>query len=622
MRIETKSAFQAASRGVLAIAILTAVGVAGCQPSKPSRQSATKSPPTTESEADVPKEEIAPPTSDTPHSEPPDPMPPGAETPAAEAPANAPKTEAHPPVPATAAEVTAETGPQLYARHCAACHGDKGDGRGLATQYLFPKPRDFRAGKFRLVSTDNNVPTEADLEAVLLRGMPGSAMPPWGHLSQADRKALVAEVLRLFREGMGENYAAVLREQEGLTDEELKDPEIQAEIQEFVVRRTTPGQVTAVPEINEPDAEALARGKAVYFKQSCQSCHGNEGKGDGTQKMLDDEGFATAARDYTKGIFKGGHDVASLYRRIAYGMPGTPMPGSKQLTPAEMVDLTHFIRSMSTEDARLATILRREKIVVKALDAIPESSDTAGWAAIAPVSLRAVPLWWRNDADPDLQVQAAHDGTTIALRLSWRDEYQDGHAAKTESFEDAVAMELYRGNAEPFLGMGIMKSAVDVWFWDADRQGPLMTVEKAYPNTVVDNFPFSEKVSVSAELDRDGARTADQPDVSLPARAVGNQIVPTGSASGASSLTAGGPGTATFRIPQSQLVKAQGEWKDGRWTVLMTRALAVASEDDGVALAPGQRVSAAFAVWDGALRDRDGKKLITIWQDLELESKP
>jgi hypothetical protein len=27
----------------------------------------------------------------------------------------------------------------------------------------------------------------------------------------------------------------------------------------------------------------------------------------------------------------------------------------------------------------------------------------------------------------------------------------------------------------------------------------------------------------------------------------------------------------------------------------------------------------AFAVWEGAEKDRDGKKLITIWQDLLLE---
>jgi DMSO reductase family type II enzyme heme b subunit len=112
---------------------------------------------------------------------------------------------------------------------------------------------------------------------------------------------------------------------------------------------------------------------------------------------------------------------------------------------------------------------------------------------------------------------------------------------------------------------------------------------------------------------------ADQPDISLPARAAGNLVVPTSDESGGSSLHVGGPGSVTFRIPQSQLVRAHGTWANGRWAVVMTRPMAVASEDDGVALEPGERASVAFAVWDGSLHDRDGQKLITIWQDLQIE---
>src|SRR5262245_9870295 len=55
-----------------------------------------------------------------------------------------------------------ERGAALYAQHCAACHGERGDGKGLAARFLFPKPRDFRSGRFRLVSTSNGIPTEAD----------------------------------------------------------------------------------------------------------------------------------------------------------------------------------------------------------------------------------------------------------------------------------------------------------------------------------------------------------------------------------------------------------------------------------------------------------------------------
>ena len=83
-----------------------------------------------------------------------------------------------------------------------------------------------------------------------------------------------------------------------------------------------------VPEIGPPDEAAIARGKEIYIKQSCHSCHGEDGKGGGTKEQFDDEGYPTRPRDYTRGIFKGGHDPASLYRRVAYGMPGTVMPSN------------------------------------------------------------------------------------------------------------------------------------------------------------------------------------------------------------------------------------------------------------------------------------------------------
>jgi len=519
-------------------------------------------------------------------------------------------------VPST--NIPSKGGEQLFARHCANCHGAKGDGQGIAARFLFPKPRDLRAGRFRL---SNSVPSRDDLHSVLTRGMPGSSMPPWGHLSQADRDALVDEVMRLRRAGAREYYIAMLKEQDELTDEEIAEEDTQAEIQEYVDDFSTPGESSVVPEFSAPTDETIARGKEVYTTAGCLQCHGKEGKGDGAKEMIDAENLPTRPRDFTVGIFKGGHDLASLYRRTAYGMPGTPMPSSANLTTEQMEYLIHYIRSMSTEQQRLAAILNRETIVAKSVDTIPVDSQADAWADAEPVSLRMAPLWWRDNSDPDLTVQAVHDGEQLAVRVSWRDESADQHAARSESFEDAVAMELYQGDAEPFIGMGSSDVPIDVWFWDADRQGDPVTVEDTYPNTVVDLFPLSEKVVASAELDRDGARAADQPDISLPARAVGNPIVPTSGASGASSLTADGPGSLTFRIPKSPLVAAWGEWADGRWTVVMTRSLSVESAADGISLPADGKTSVAFAVWDGSQKDRDGKKLITIWQDLVLEKK-
>lgn len=529
------------------------------------------------------------------------------------------KDDADKPVKNLATTDDTSPGRQLYLRNCAACHGEKGDGEGIAAKYVFPKPRDFRAGRFRLISTSNNVPLREDLHAVLLRGMPGSSMPPWGQLSQQDRDLLVDEVLRLRRVGVRESYTARLREQEELTDQDLAADDVQAEIEDYVKRFTTPGETTSVPEFPPPSEEALARGKAVYTKVGCAQCHGKEGKGDGVQRMFDDKNLPTRPRDFTVGVFKGGHDPASLYRRIAYGMPGTPMPGSSQMTPEQMIDLVDYIRSLSSEEQRQAVTLNRETISVRRVASLPTDGGAEVWNDVPAVGLRMTPLWWRDGADPGLRVQAAHDGKTMAVRLSWRDETDDAHAARSESFEDAVAMELFAGDDEPFIGMGAPGSPVDVWFWDADRQSPEFTVENEYPRVVADEYPFSETVVDTAEYDRPGTKLADQPPLSLPALASGNQIVPPAAANGGSDLAVGGPGSVTFRMPRSQLVSAHGVWSDGGWTVVMSRTLSVADAAAGVSLEPGGKTSAAFAIWNGAQQDRDGKKLITIWQDLELE---
>ncbi|MCC6491418.1 MAG: c-type cytochrome [Pirellulales bacterium] len=546
-----------------------------------------------------------------------EPSPAAVETAAPEPPASSPPA-ASPAAVEPAPVAAADRGRQLYARHCAACHGDMGDGRGIAATFLFPKPRNLQAGNFRLVSTDNNVPTREDLHAILIRGMPGSTMPPWAHLPQEDRDALVDEILRIRSEGERSAYVRTLKEDEELSDEEIASPEVQEEIEQHVADFTTPGSPTETPDLGEPSPEGLARGKQAYQKHGCISCHGAEGRGDGVEAMVDIEQMPTSPRDFTLGIFKGNPDPESLYRRIAFGMPGTPMPGSSAMTPEERVDLVHFIRSLSTEEQRAAAVLNRERLSAARVDQLADLQSDSAWSASEPIRLRTAPLWWRTTPDPELQVQAIHDGKEIAVRLSWRDGSQNDQPLRSEAFKDAVAVQVYGGADEPFLGMGDLQSPVDVWFWDADRDGPPATVEDVNPRMVVDIYPFHESTVASAESDREGARTAAQPDVSLPARASGNQIVPPGDGAGGSSLQVGGPGTVTFRMPQSQIVQAHGAWQDGRWTVVMRRPLAPPSPDDGVALQAGKRASVSFAVWDGDKRDRDGQKLITVWQDLTL----
>lgn len=504
-----------------------------------------------------------------------------------------------------------EMAAMLYARHCAACHGATGDGQGIAADFLNPKPRDLRAGGFRLVSTENGVPSRDDLRGVLLRGMPGSSMPPWAHLPDDERELLVEAVLDLRRQGALDVERALAEEAgDELTEEELL---------EAIAIVTEPGPIHQVPDLGEPTRERIERGRELYLAKGCVSCHGPQGKGDGQQQMVDAEGYPTRPRDLTLGIFKGNADPESVYRRLALGMPGSPMPDSKNLAQGEIADLVHFVLSLSDDATRQATVPNRERLVAHRVGEVSHEPLDESWNGLPGVRLRTIPLWWRDAPDPWLEVRAAHDGRQLAVQLTWADERADWAALRMEQFQDAAAVQLYRGDAEPFIGMGADGTPVDVWMWGADRQHGSGDVERAYPDVVVDLYPLAETVVASAEYARPGTATEEQDPVSSPALATGNGVFPGGGKAAASDLQVNGFGTLRFRMPIDRAVEARGQWESGRWNVVFVRGLAPAKGADSVVLEVGGTASIGFAVWDGSQGDRNGQKRITIWQDLLLE---
>jgi cytochrome c551/c552 len=197
-----------------------------------------------------------------------------------------------------------------------------------------------------------------------------------------------------------------------------------------------------VPDIPAADAASIARGKALFTRQSCHSCHGPEGKGDGVQKMIDDEGFATRARDLTRGIYKGGHDTVSLYRRIRYGMPGTPMPASQNLKPEEVGDVIHYLLSLSTEEQRQAL-------------SSPGRSSLVTWFLCLPTDARLARRRWpmrlmplrRDDAVPNVQSRRYDGGVSY---FGWNGTTPSPTRMPAEGLRGRCAMELVAGPDEPF----------------------------------------------------------------------------------------------------------------------------------------------------------------------------
>jgi hypothetical protein len=93
-------------------------------------------------------------------------------------------------------------------------------------------PRDFGSGRFRLVSTEDSVPSDEDLIAVLRRGMPGSAMPAFDWMRDEERASLALYVRQLAQEGIVRGLRAYAEPE----DEEF-DP---AEALAIATERMTP----------------------------------------------------------------------------------------------------------------------------------------------------------------------------------------------------------------------------------------------------------------------------------------------------------------------------------------------------------------------------------------------
>lgn len=85
--------------------------------------------------------------------------------------------------------VVLEKGKAAYAMNCLMCHGEKGDGNGVAGAAMNPKPRNFMVDKFKQGDKVDAV------FKTISEGLKGTSMAGFGHLPEADRWALSYYVL-------------------------------------------------------------------------------------------------------------------------------------------------------------------------------------------------------------------------------------------------------------------------------------------------------------------------------------------------------------------------------------------------------------------------------------------
>lgn len=179
------------------------------------------------------------------------------------------------------------SGLTLYAANCAACHGAAGEGTTLAPAL---DSDDLRA---RL--------TDADLERLIIQGVPGTLMAAWGGALETGEVADLVTLLRRWDELDAAGVALP--------------------------------QLAAAPAAIDMSPETIAQGEWLYGVL-CAQCHGSAGYGTPLAPALNSQTFLAETPD------------AAIQQIIALGVTGTTMPAwGGRLTDADIAALTAYLRS-------------------------------------------------------------------------------------------------------------------------------------------------------------------------------------------------------------------------------------------------------------------------------------
>lgn len=485
----------------------------------------------------------------------------------------------------TSTESEADRGRRIYERQCALCHGSSGRADGPASYLLFPPAREFARGRFKLVGTTNGVPSDEDLLATLRRGMPGSAMPSWSWMPEEDLRAVAGHVRSLAIRGLFEDLR--------MEASEDSDDDLMALARE----RMTPSEPVPVGATAAATPEIIEVGRRAFVKY-CAGCHGEDGKGRADVLRRDEDGVMNWARDFTSGILKGGSSHEAIAKRLQSGIHGTVMPAT-DLSQDQRLSLITYVRHLIPRDAEDRLVQRRERFVAERVESAIEDPGSLDWGMAIEVPIALAPLWWRDEAITGARVAAMHDGTSLAIRIRWKDATANAPEPGAPPYADSVAVQLTTEERPALFGMAHSDAPTNLWHWRALRAFDLNDFDAAialFPHRIGDWLNWREKEQQPLYRLAEGRLMISGESISV--RPAGMRVL-------------GGQEA----LPPS--ITAAVSWQEGEWQVILHRQFEAVNERE-ITLSAGKVVSINFAIWNGEIRDLRGQKSVTIWHELEL----
>lgn len=483
-------------------------------------------------------------------------------------------------------EAQRESGKRLYDKYCAQCHGDNGDGEGYATPHLFPRPRNFTTGKYKVRTTPSGaLPTHQDLVNIIRRGMPYTSMPAWPTLTDQEVSDL-AYFLTTFSP-------------------------------DFANKENVP-QPVAFPPAPKVTEESIESGKKLYEETGCVRCHGTLGRGDGPSApgMVDEFGHPIRPADLSQSwTFRGGASREDIYRTMSTGFNGTPMPGfdDTALTPEQKWNITDYIVSLSGTNGPGYTDLVIAKHVLDPIDLSKgtESFESARVARFPIVGQIMEPGRSFYPPATSVTVQAIYDAESIAVLVRWH----DMSAEKTGKNGPALPVPLEEEQAAPPRAAGAAVDPNDPFAVQTPPAGAQPPAD-----------PFADPTAPAAPASEFSDAVAIQIPSQVPAGARKPYFI---FGDGQNSvdlwfydlarpdpLQFTGKGSADIAPNDTGDVTGVASYDRGEWSVIFKRPLRPSS---GARFSPGEFMPIAFSVWDGLSRERGNRRGLTLWYSLYME---